>query len=114
MTKPPNMRRDVESWITSEATDRVAGYASRGRKHQHLSDEELANVWTKAFKHMADDVRDYERRATEDDLKSEFVLRKKEPPYDAIRDDFERYVAETDRAIADLKANDPDQYEAMN
>jgi hypothetical protein len=106
-------RKDVESWITSQATDKVADYAARGRKHQHLTDEVLTAVWRDAFRLMADDVRDYDRRAAEDDFKAEFVLRKKEPPYDLIREDFERYIAETDRAIAELEADDPAQYEEM-
>lgn len=114
MTKPPNLRKEVESFITSEATDKVAAYAARGRKHEHLGDEELMIAWRAAFKHMADDVRDYERRAAEDDFKAEFVLRKKEPPYDLVRDDFERYIAETDRAIEELKADDPARYEEMD
>jgi hypothetical protein len=108
-----SLRKDVESWITSQATDKVADYATRGRKHQQLTDDELLNQWQVAFRHMADDVRDYDRRAAEDDFKAEFVLRKKEPPYDLVRDDFERYIAETDRAIAELKADDPAQFEEM-
>jgi hypothetical protein len=62
---------------------------------------------------MTDDVRDPERRAIEEDYKSEFLLRKKEPPYDLIREDFERYIAETGRAIEELKRDDPAQYEEM-
>jgi hypothetical protein len=102
MTKPPNIRKDVESWITSESTDRVADYASRGRKHQHLSDLDLATAWQAAFKRMADDVRDYDRRAAEEDYKSEFILRKIEPPYHSIHDDLERFFDETNRAMREL------------
>jgi hypothetical protein len=108
-----SLRKDVESWITSEAADKIADYANRGRKHQHLTDEVLTAQWREAFRLMADDVRDYNRRAAEDDFKAEFILRRKEPPYDLVRADFDRYIAETDRAIEELKTDDPAQYEAM-
>lgn len=113
MTKRRSIKDDVEGWLASKATDGLADYAARGRKHQHLTDDELLNAWRKAFAHMADDVRDYGRRAATDDLKSEFILRKKEPPYDLIRAEFERYIAETNRAIEELEANDPAQFEKM-
>ncbi len=62
---------------------------------------------------MADDVRDYDRRAVEEDYKSEFILRKIEPPYASIHDELERYFDETDRAIRQLQADDPKGYEKM-
>jgi len=113
MTKPPNIKADVESWIASESTDKVADYASRGRKHQNLSDLDLVTAWQTAFKRMADDVRDYDRRAVEEDYKSEFILRKIEPPYASIHDELERYFDETDRAIRQLQTDDPKGYEKM-
>jgi hypothetical protein len=113
MIKPPSIKDEVDGWVASNATDALADYATRGRKHQHLTDDELLNAWRKAFAHMADDVRDYERRAATEDLKSEFILRKKEPPYDLIRAEFERYMAEANRAIEELEADDPAQYEKM-
>jgi hypothetical protein len=58
-------------------------------------------------------MRDYDRRTATNDLKAEFILRKMEPPYDLVRDDFERYVAETDRAFAELRADDPAEFEKM-
>jgi hypothetical protein len=82
MTKPPNIRADVESWIASESTDKVADYASRGRKHQNLSDLDLVTAWQTAFKRMADDVRDYDRRGVEEDYKSEFSLRHRQRELD--------------------------------
>jgi hypothetical protein len=108
-----SIEKDVEGWLASDATDKLADYAGRGRKHRHLSDEDLLSGWLAAFKLMADDVRDYERRAVEQDYNSEFFLRKKEPPYDLIREDFERYIAETSRAIEDLKRDDPAKYEEI-
>jgi hypothetical protein len=50
-----SLREDVESWIASEAADGVAGYASRGRKHKHLTDEMLTAQWLDAFRLMADE-----------------------------------------------------------
>ena len=108
-----SLRKDVESWIACEATDRIAEYATRGRKHQHLTDEMLVAQWRESFRLMAEDVRDWDRRAIEDDYKAEFVLRGREPPYELIKDDFDRYIAETDLALAQLKAEDPGYYQAI-
>jgi len=101
MSKKHSMKDDVEGWIVSGASDRLADYAARGRKHQGLTHEDLTTGWLHAFRRMADDVRDPERRAIEEDFKSELLLRKSEPPYNMVREEFERFIAETDRAIQD-------------
>jgi hypothetical protein len=108
------MQDDVEGWVSSSATDRVADYAARGRKHQSLSDELLTAEWILAFRRMADDVRDPELRAAEEDFKSEFRLRRKEPPFAPIRDDFERFIANCEAAIKDIRDDDPLRYEEIN
>jgi hypothetical protein len=113
MSKKPSVKDDVEGWMASGGADRLADYANRGRKHQHLADDELTAGWISAFRNMADDIRDYERRAKEEDLKSEILLRKREPPYDLVREEFERFIAETDRAIEDLKSEDPLRFEEI-
>jgi len=101
------MKEDVEGWIASQATDRLAGYAARGRKHQNLSDDDLTKAWVDAFRSMAGDPSDSDRRTIEDDFKFEFSLRGESPPYDAIREEFERYVASVDRYLEKLKVEDP-------
>lgn len=63
---------------------------------------------------MANDVRDYGRPAIEQNFASEFALRDIKLPYDLVRADFERYIAETDLAIEELKNHDPAQYENMS
>jgi hypothetical protein len=62
---------------------------------------------------MADNVRDPERRAAEEDFKSELLLRKQKPPYGSVHADFDRYMAETARAIEELRTDDPGQFEEM-
>jgi hypothetical protein len=107
-------RKDVESWLASDAADQVAGYAARGRKHKNLTDEQLTTAWQTAFKNMADDVRDCARRAVEQDLKSEFVLRGQAVPFASIRDILECYIAETNRAIDEFRENDPAIFEEIS
>jgi hypothetical protein len=75
---------DVEGWLASKGSDRLADYAARGRKHQNLTIEELTVAWIHAFRSMVDNVRDPERRAIEEDFKSELLLRKSEPPYQLV------------------------------
>jgi hypothetical protein len=113
MSKKPSMNDDVKGWMGSSASDRVADYAARGRKHRGLTDEALASKWVSAFRHMAEDVRDYDRRAVEEDFTSELLLRKIEPPYDLVSEEFERFIAETDRAIKELKIEDPLRFEEI-
>jgi hypothetical protein len=104
-------RKDVESWFASEAADRLADYAARGRKHKNLNDQQLISAWQTAFRNLADDVRDCARRAAEEDFKSEFVLRGQAVPFGSIPDVFARFLAETDRAINDFRENDPGGFE---
>jgi hypothetical protein len=113
MTKRSSIRDDVEGWLASSGSDRLADYAARGRKHQSLTIHELTSGWVFAFRRMADDVRDPERRAIEEDFKSEFLLRKSEPPYHLVKEEFERFMAEADRAIEDLKLEDPSRFEEI-
>jgi hypothetical protein len=60
-----------------------------------------------------DAIGDPERRAIEEDFKSEFLLRKSEPPYQLVREEFERFTAEFDRAMRDLETEDPSRFEEM-
>jgi hypothetical protein len=106
-------REDVASWLASDAADKVADYAARGRKHKKLTDEQLTTAWQTAFKNMTDDVRDCARRAVQEDLKSEFVLRGQAVPFASIRDIFERNNAETYRAINEFRENDPAVFEEI-
>jgi hypothetical protein len=92
MPKRSSVSDDVAGWLASTGSDRAADYAARGRKHQNLTSEELTAGWVHAFRRMADDVRDFERRAIHEDFKSEFSLRGSEPPYYLIREDFDRFI----------------------
>ena len=113
MTKRSSVSDDVEGWLASTGSDRLADYAARGRKHQNLTSGELTAGWVHAFRRMADDVRDPERRAIEEDFKSEFSLRGSEPPYNLVSEEFERFMAEFDRAMRDLETEDPSRFEEM-
>jgi hypothetical protein len=114
MNKRRDLENDVLGYLSSTGTDKLADYATRGRKHQHLSTEDLTIAWKTAVRAMVDDVLNYELRSVAEDLKSEFLLRKTEPPYHFVREDMDRYFAEVDRAIQALKNEDPAKYEAMS
>jgi hypothetical protein len=113
MSKKTSVSDDVEGWLASRGSDRLADYAARGRKHQNLTIEELTAAWMQAFRNMADNVRDPARWVIEEDFKSEFFLRKSEPPYKFVREEFERFTAEVDRAMRDLETDDPSRFEEM-
>jgi hypothetical protein len=113
VSKKHDLENDVLGYLSSTGSDKLADYAARGRKHQHLSAEDLTVAWKTALRAMVDDVLSYECRRVEEDLKSEFLLRNTEPPYDSVRKDLDRYLAEVDRAIQALQDENPSQYEAM-
>jgi hypothetical protein len=112
--KKDSMKDDVEGWIASNSTDRIADYAARGRKHQRLTDDELTAAWVAAFRGMADNVADHKWRDEEEDAKSEMLLRNREPPYGLVKAEFDKFIAETSRAIEDLERNDPVRFAEMN
>ena len=108
-----SVKKDVEEFLISDEVERVADYAKRGRKHQRMTDEELSTAWKVAFTHMADNIRDNQRRAVTNDFDAEFSLQGQEPPYDSVREIFERYTADVCRDIKNMEVDDPDQYDEM-
>jgi hypothetical protein len=113
MSKRSSVSDDLEGWLASRGSDRLADYAARGRKHQNLTIGELTAAWVHAFRSIVDKVRDPERRAIEEDFASELLLRKSEPPYELVREEFERLTVECGRAIRDLETEDPSGFEEM-
>ena len=85
--------RDVELFLANEQVDQIADYASRGRVYERLTDGELAEKWIHTFRLFADAPSDERRRAIEIDLKAEFQLRSIEPPYNQVRSEINRVVA---------------------
>src|SRR3954452_5676708 len=105
MKKKRNSREDTETLRANMTSDRIGDYAARGRKHQHLEDQMLVLEWVLAVREMADDVRDYKKKAIEDDLKSEMQMRGMEPPFELVRNELDRYCAEFDKAIEEMRIN---------
>lgn len=104
-------KADVLGLLASESADHLADYISRGRKHQSLSDLELTDAWKRAFKIMGDNVREYDLRRAEEDLKQEFLARGTEPPYELIKEEMERFVSQVDLAMKEMETNDPEAHE---
>lgn len=107
-------KKDLEGWLVSDQANKAADYAARGRKHQQLTMDELVGAWVQAFRSSAAEFGDGDRRSTEDDLRSEFSLRNIEPPYDLVKDDFERLVSSAADTIERLQAEDPGHFEKVN
>src|SRR5262245_7162192 len=106
--------RDVELFLANEQMDQIADYASRGRIYEQLTDGELAEKWMHAFRLFADAPSDERRRAIEIDLKAEFQLRGKEPPYDQVRSEINRIVDSMSSGFETMKRDDPDMVDEMN
>ena len=105
--------RDVKLFIANEQIDQIADYASRGRIYERLTDDELTEKWIRAFKQFADAPSDQRRRAIEIDLKAEFQLRSTEPPYNQVRSEINRVVANMSSGLEIMKRDDPDAVDAM-
>jgi hypothetical protein len=85
-----DLSKDIASWSRSEDVNRTADYASRGRKHAGLSDDELKAKWVDAFRNLAGDFINSEWWQIESDLLSEFTLRAVEAPFDLVKDDLQK------------------------
>jgi hypothetical protein len=62
---------------------------------------------------MVHNVRNPEHRAIEEDYKCEFLLRKTEPPYQFVREEFKRFMAEFERAMRYLETEAPSRFEEV-
>ena len=80
----PQFEADMMALLESDAMNKLAAYAARGRSHRNLSEQQLTDAWKQAFKNLANDPRVYEARAAENDLTCEFKLRGLDPPYDQV------------------------------
>jgi hypothetical protein len=85
--------RDLEMCLAIQQVDQIADYASRGRVHERLTDQQLAEKWINAIRQCAHTSTDEQRRAIED-LKAEFQLRSIEPPYEQVKLELDRIVAD--------------------
>jgi hypothetical protein len=64
----PQFEADMMALLESDAMNKLAAYAERGRSHKNLSEQQLTDAWKQAFKNVADDPLIYEARAAENDL----------------------------------------------
>ena len=106
--------RDVELYLANDLIDHIADYASRGRSHKRLTDDQLSAKWIAAFRNFADDRNDRGRRAIEMDLKAEFHLRNIEPPYDLVKPEIVRVVEDMSSNFEKMKRDDPDAVDEMS
>lgn len=101
-------KADIMALLESDAMNKLAAYAARGRSHRTLSEQQLTDAWKQAFKNVANDPHIYEARAAENDLASEFQLRGLDPPYDEVKDDVQRFMSAAEAVAEDLR-KDPDR-----
>jgi len=111
--KKQQLRDDITGFLTSDRVDKTADYLRRGRPHEGLKDEALAEQWIRAFKAMADDPRSLELRRAETDLQAEFDLRGLSAPFEPIEEAVEKYARAVDSILDEMK-RDPDEYHRVN
>jgi hypothetical protein len=76
MAKEDSMGEDVEGWPSSNSTGHAADYAAKGRKHQHLTDDELTAAWVAEFdKYIAETVASIEKIERENPAKFDQLSR---------------------------------------
>ena len=105
--------RDLEMFLAIQRVDQIADYASRGRVHERLTDQQLAKKWTNAIRQCAHTASDEQRRAIESDLKAEFQLRSIEPPYEQVKLELDRIAADISSRLEKMKRDDPDAVAEM-
>ena len=105
--------RDLEMFLAIQQLDRIADYASRGRVHERLTDQQLAEQWVNAIRQCAHASFDEQRRAFETDLKAEFQLRSIEPPYEQVKLEMDRIAADISSGFEKMKRDNPDAISKM-
>ena len=76
--------RNFKFWAASRSLDAAAAYAARGRPYRALSDARLADKWTVAFRSTVQHPARSDLRELERDLSSEYKLRGREVPHEAV------------------------------
>ena len=98
---------DLEMFLASQQLDQIADYASRGRVHERLTDQQLAKNWINAIRQRAHASSNEQREAIESDLKAELQLRRIEPPYDQVKLELDRIEADISSRLEKMKRDDP-------
>ncbi|OMI05515.1 hypothetical protein BSN85_24800 [Bradyrhizobium brasilense] len=109
-----DLSKDILNFSRSEEVDRTADYASRGRKHAGLSDDELKSQWVDAYRSLASDFINSEWWQIEGDFHSELLLRGIEAPFDLVKDDMRRLADGLDAAIQSGAGDERAGDEALN
>jgi hypothetical protein len=91
------------SWVDSKRLDKNAAYAQGGRPHSGLTNEELIEAWKTAFRAMANDVRNDNRQAEEQNLKAEIELRSLVAPYVEVIDAVKALISVGRQAAEELE-----------
>jgi hypothetical protein len=108
MTKTPfDVEKEMQAWLASAQMDKLVDYLKRGAPYSALSEADLREEWKRSWRAMA--PTDRAELAKNSDLVCEFQRREAEPPYDLVRDDFERFMASSREGIDQVLA-DPDRY----
>ena len=92
--------------LEAEAMNDVADYVARGRRLQHVGDEELAARYLSSAEAWAASPMDRAVAGDVVDAASEFTLRGVVPPYDAARGHIEIAVAAIVREVGTI---DPEE-----
>ena len=100
-------------FLQSDAVDKTANYAQRGRKYGGLSPDDLRQAWIAAFKGMAADPSDKASYDAQNDLEAETSLRGIKPPYDQVQAELEQYISTAFARFETLKEH-PDSLKAAN
>ena len=100
--------RDLEMFLAIQRVDQIADYASRGRVHERLTNQQLVKKWINAIRQCAHAASDEQRRAIESDLKAEFQLRSIEPPYEQVKLELDRIAADISSGLEKMNRDNPD------
>lgn len=86
------IEKDVNGFMANDRLNRIANYATRGRRFKSLTHRKLNEVWIAAYKEMATWPGDPVRWQTVKDLDAEFELRGREQPYHCVLQHMDHYI----------------------
>ncbi|MDP4026316.1 hypothetical protein Q8W71_27205 [Methylobacterium sp. NEAU 140] len=91
MTMPDEAKLIAYGAMAQGQLERVRSYLSRGRQHEGLTADQLAELWPATTRAWA--AAPFEPPIAMDDVRSEYELRGQRPPYEVVSDDIEQAIA---------------------
>lgn len=105
--RKPTTDEAVSAMLDNDRLQRLEAYLRAGRRLRAIDDAALREHFIESFRRMADDPLDADRRDANAEVEMEFLARKREPPYDALKAEIAAFCAAAADAAEQRLREDP-------